>query len=421
MKRLLNAACALFICASAHASGFNTLFADSTLRLDLILSGTHESVSVSLSRIHCKPGWAGRKTNLDSLLLKGSGDVAVVAAEGGTIYRNSFSTLFSEWLDLNPKENRAFQHSVTVPMPRSTATATVTLRDKRHNAIATSTFNIDPADILIKKDSRGALPHTYIHRGSFPGPKISVAILAEGYTEPDMPLFIADAKAAVKALFSHKPFDEFRERFDIIAVETPSDTTGVSTPKYADWRHTAFDSHFSTFYSDRYLTTPSVWAMHEACRGIPAEHFIILANSDEYGGGGIFNAYTLTSSRGTNFNNVVTHEFGHSFGGLADEYFYDGDVMDNTYPLDAEPWEPNITTLVDFDSKWKDMLADGTPQPTPTDLSMQYPVGLYEGGGYSFHGIYRPADYCRMRVNNTDAFCPVCQRAIRKMIQFYTE
>ena len=239
MKRLLNAACALFICASAHASGFNTLFADSTLRLDLILSGTHESVSVSLSRIHCKPGWAGRKTNLDSLLLKGSGDVAVVAAEGDTIYRNSFSTLFSEWLDLNPKENRAFQHSVTVPMPRSTATATVTLRDKRHNAIATSTFNIDPADILIKKDSRGALPHTYIHRGSFPGPKISVAILAEGYTEPDMPLFIADAKAAVKALFSHKPFDEFRERFDIIAVETPSDTTGVSTPKYADWRHTA--------------------------------------------------------------------------------------------------------------------------------------------------------------------------------------
>lgn len=411
----------MLICATAHASTFNTFFADSTLRLDLVLSGTPENVSVSLGRLQCKPGWAGRKSNLDSLLLKGAGDIALVSEQGDTIYRNSFSSLFSEWLDLSPKENRAFQHSVTVPMPKEKATATVTLRDKRHNAIASSSFKVDPADILIKQNTRRPVPHTYIHRGTYPGTKISVAILAEGYTETDMPLFIADAKAAARALFSHEPFSEFRERFDIIAVKTPSDTMGVSTPKFSDWRHTAFDSHFSTFYSDRYLTTPSVWAIHDACRGIPAEHFIILANSDEYGGGGIFNAYTLTSSRGTSFDKVVAHEFGHSFGGLADEYFYDGDVMDNTYPLDIEPWEPNITTLTEFESKWKDMLAPDTPLPTPTDSATQYPVGLYEGGGYSFHGIYRPADYCRMRVNNTDAFCPVCQRAIKKMILFYTE
>ena len=38
------------------------------------------------------------------------------------------------------------------------------------------------------------------------------------------------------------------------------------------------------------------------------------------------------------------------------EYFYDDDVMSGSYPLDIEPWEQNITTLVDFDSKWKDML-----------------------------------------------------------------
>ena len=52
-----------------------------------------------------------------------------------------------------------------------------------------------------------------------------------------------------------------------------------------------------------------------------------------------------------------------SFGGLADEYFYDNDVMKDTYPLDVEPWEQNISTRIDFISKWEDMLAQGTPVP----------------------------------------------------------
>jgi len=421
MNKLSHAVCAMLVCGAAQAADFNTIFADSTLRLDLVLSGTQENVSIGLSRLQGKPGWAGRTSHLSELRLPGTGDVTLVNEKGDTIYRNSFSSLFSEWLDLKPTENHAFQNTVTVPMPRGKSTATVTLYDKRRQPLASSSFTVNPSDILIKYDRRQPLPHTYIHRGSYPGTKIAVAILAEGYTPAEMPLFRADAKAAVEALFDHEPFGKFRERFDFIAVETPSDTTGVSTPKFSDWRPTAFDSHFSTFNSDRYLTSPAVWALHDACRGIPAEHFIVLANSDEYGGGGIFNAYTLTSTRDTNFHNVVVHEFGHSFGGLADEYFYDGDIMDNTYPLDVEPWEPNITTLVDFESKWKFQIPEGTPTPTPANRAPEYPVGLFEGGGYSFHGIYRPANNCRMRVNNVDAFCPVCQKALGEMILFYTD
>ena len=121
------------------------------------------------------------------------------------------------------------------------------------------------------------------------------------------------------------------------------------------------------------------------------------------------------------FRPVVVHEFGHSFAGLADEYFYDDDVMTDTYPLDVEPWEPNISTRIDFASKWEDMLGKGTPIPTPTAESERYPVGVYEGGGYSAKGIYRPADNCRMRTNEYPTFCPVCQRAIQRLIEFYTE
>ena len=120
----------------------------------------------------------------------------------------------------------------------------------------------------------------------------------------------------------------------------------------------------------------------------------------------------------------MVHEFGHSFGALADEYFYEHeDHAANTYKLGYEPWEQNITSLVDFDSKWKDMLDKKSEIPTePTEKRKKnYTVGVYEGGGYLTKGMYRPAVVCRMRDNEATQFCPVCQRAIKRMIQYYTE
>lgn len=179
-----------------------------------------------------------------------------------------------------------------------------------------------------------------------------------------------------------------------------------------------------TFYSPRYLTTNSVHAIHDCLVGIAYEHLIILANTDTYGGGGIYNSYTLTTAHNAMFKPVVVHEFGHSFGALGDEYFYDQpDHTENFYKLDYEPWEQNITSLVDFDSKWADMLDKGTKIPTePTDKRKKnYTVGVYEGGGYITKGMYRPAVICRMRDNVATQFCPVCQRAIERIIRYNTE
>ena len=236
-----------------------------------------------------------------------------------------------------------------------------------------------------------------------------------------MPVFYKDAAIACESLFAHEPFRSMKKYFNIVAVASPSEDSGVSVPRLGEWKRTAFSSHFSTFYSDRYLTTSRVKSIHDALAGIPYEHIIILANTEEYGGGGIYNSYTLTTAHHPMFRPVVVHEFGHSFGGLADEYFYDNDVMTDTYPLDVEPWEQNISTRINFTSKWEDMLAQGTPVPTPSSESGTYPVGVYEGAGYSAKGIYRPADNCRMRTNEYPTFCPVCQRAIRRVIEFYTE
>ena len=174
---------------------------------------------------------------------------------------------------------------------------------------------------------------------------------------------------------------------------------------------------------DRYLTSGNVYAMYDLATNIPCEHFIILANTDTYGGGGIFNSYTLTTAHHRDFRPVVVHEFGHSFGGLGDEYFYlNVDNNDEMHSLQHEPWEPNITTLVDFESKWADMVAKGIEIPTQVtaERTKNYTVGVYEGGGYRAKGIYRPVDVCRMRNNTAERFCPVCERALERVILHQT-
>ena len=98
--------------------------------------------------------------------------------------------------------------------------------------------------------------------------------------------------------------------------------------------------------------------------------------------------------------------------------------LESLYSSDTEPWEPNITTLVDFESKWKDMLPDGVDIPTPLTAQgneVYTRVGVYEGAGYQAKGAYRPVPECRMKINEAPAFCPVCQRALRRLIEFYTE
>ncbi len=427
--RIVIALAAIVAAASSWAADFGQSFSDSTLRIDYVLSGSAGdpiqgkagTIGISLRGISSYANWAGRRDNLTHPLYTGYGDITVTTASGDTIYANSFSSLYNEWLDLGEALPRSGECPLLIPMPRQTVTVTTRLLDKRHNPIASIEHPVDPADILIRKRGGNPAPHTYIHRASYDGPHIGVAIMAEGYAADDMESFMSDAKAAADAILSHKPFDRYADRIDIIAVQTPSAQSGVSIPKDSIWVDTAFGSHFSTFYSDRYLTSPDLFKMYDALAGIPAQHLIILANTPQYGGGGIFNAYTLTAAKHPAFRPVVVHEFGHSFGGLADEYFYDGDTFDDTYPLDVEPWEPNITTLVDFGSKWQPLLSPSTPVPTPAEMSEKYPVGAYEGGGYSSHGIYRPADVCRMRKNDVPDFCPACQSALERIILYYTQ
>lgn len=415
----------IFVAFSLHAQVFTDYFTDKSLRIDYIFNGNASKQEICVEELSSLPHWAGRKHHLSELPLQGNGQIIMKdIASNQIIYKTSFSSLFQEWLETDEAQNitKGFENTFLVPYPLHPAEIEIVLLDPRRNIRTSMKHIVKPDDILIhKKGHTHITPHKYLLKSGNIDKCIDVAILAEGYTQEEMELFYKDAAIACESLFSYEPFKSMKNRFNIVAVASPSEESGVSIPRIGEWKQTALGSHFSTFYSDRYLTTSRVKAIHDALAGIPYEHIIILANTEEYGGGGIYNSYTLTTAHHPKFRPVVVHEFGHSFSGLADEYFYDNDVMTDTYPLDIEPWEQNITTKVNFASKWEDMLAKSTPIPTPTSECKKFPVGVYEGGGYSAKGIYRPADDCRMRTNEYPTFCPVCQRSIQRIIEFYTE
>lgn len=426
-RKTLAMALCLGLQSGVWAQDFNDYFIDKTLRLDYLFTGNEQQQSIVLDGLASLPQWAGRRHHLSEIPLDGNGKVTVRdKASGKVIYRTSFSSLFQEWIreDEAKSISRGYENTFLVPFPKQKVVITTELTDNRRKVAATFTHEVDPTDILIhNQGTKDVTPHRYLQKGGSSADCIDVAILAEGYTPAEMDLFYKDAQKACNALFNHAPFKQNKKKFNIVAVASPSKDSGVSIPRENDWKETAVNSHFDTFYSERYLTTRSVKTIHDWLAGIPYEHIIILANTDTYGGGGIYNSYTLTTAHHSMFEPVVVHEFGHSFGGLADEYAYFNEPS-TLFPIDVEPWEPNITTLVNFDEKWADMVPKRTQVPTPpeTDKDKIYTkVGVYEGGGYALKGIYRPATECRMKVNEAPVFCPVCQRALQRMIDFYTK
>ena len=412
---------------TVQAQNFSDWFEEKTLRTDYIFTGNARQQEVCLDELSMLPQWAGRRHHLSELPLAGNGEITMKdKATGTVIYRTSFSSLFQEWLgeEEATRVKKGFENSFLLPFPKKEAIVTISLKNAHQQVSASLTHEIRPDDVLIhQRGTAHITPHRYIHQSGSVEDCIDVAILAEGYTEAEMDLFYQDAEATCEALFSHEPFKKLKSRFNLVAVASPSADSGVSIPLKDEWKSTAVSSHFSTFYSDRYLTTSRVKSIHNWLAGIPYEHVIILANTDTYGGGGIYNSYTLTTAHHPQFKPVVVHEFGHSFGGLADEYAYT-DAPSPLYPYSIEPWEQNITTMVDFESKWKDMVPEGTPVPTPVktqESEIYTSVGVYEGAGYTTKAIYRPATECRMKINEAPAFCPVCQRALERLILFYTE
>ncbi len=468
MKRILFALTMTLMGITVMAQQFSDFFEDRTLRLDYVFAGNHDAQQIYLEQMYVTPQWAGRKSRLTDVPLQGNGQIMVKDhTTGQVLFVHTFSTLFQEWLATEEatQVSKAFATSYNVPMPKHPVDVTVSLTDFHGQVVTSMTHTVDPTDILIRHIGDNGIPFHYIWKGKTlptnektidqPGKRdytptegsldgepditecIDLAIVAEGYTRAQMGKFYGDCQRVVDALFAHEPFTSLKNRFNVVAVAAESLTSGPSVPHLGRWSATPVGTHYDTFYSDRYLMTQDIHRLYDVLSGVPFEHIIVLVNSDTYGGGGIYNQLTVTTSDHPTFHQVLVHEFGHAYAGLGDEYFYD-DAYESMYPADTEPWEPNLTTLVDFQSKWADMVPKSTPIPTPADPKVPnyrkitnekeqrmldaatQRVGVFEGGGYQSKGVYRPAQECRMKVNEVSSFCPVCSRAIQRITDFYT-
>ena len=424
MKKTILLFMAILCSMLLQAQRFEDFFEDKTLRIDYNFAGNAHQQEIAVDQLNVSPHWYGKRQRLAELPLEGNGQITVRSHKTGqVIYRHSFSTLFQEWLSYPEAQNvrKSFENVFLVPMPKDTVDVTLDLRNNRREVMASLTHQVVPTDILIRRiGEKDVTPYETIQEAKDSQHCIHVAYLAEGYQKDEMSTFIDDVHVAMEALFEHEPFKSLRDRFHIVAVKAPSQESGTSEPGRGIWKNTALHSHFDTFYSDRYLTTLHLKDMHDWLAGIPYEHIIVLVNSGRYGGGGIFNSYNLTTTHHAKYRPVVVHEFGHSFCGLGDEYAYDIEEVP-MYPKDIEPWEPNLTTLVDFPSKWQDLVDKKTPVPTPLTMQYKDKVGVYQGAGYNVKDVYRPCQDCRMRTNEHPVFCPVCQRALTRLIDFYTK
>jgi hypothetical protein len=405
-------------------SAFDASFEKKALRIDFALNGNASGQTAALKALREEPLWAGPVHRLIDPFDYGGYFVYVRdQATGRLLYSRGFNTLFEEWRTTEQArtQTQSWANSISVPFPRRTVTVEIAGRnrdDMRFHPLLT--FDVDPASIFIDRGRLARHPVTVLQRAGDTADKVDLVFLAEGYTAGRQKKFLADARRFTEALFATPPFDTRRSDFNVRAVGLVSEEAGTDVAGEGVFRHTALNSGYYTFGLDRYLTTPDMKAVRDAVWDVPCDAIVILVDAATYGGGGMYNFYAIATADNDRTASVFVHEFGHSFAGLADEY-YESDVAydDHFYNLDTEPWEPNITTLVAFNGKWADLVDAATPVPTPLEEEYTGRTGVFEGGGYRAKGIYRPQDHCMMR--DYAPFCPVCTRAIRRMIDYLSD
>ncbi len=467
----------LFLCASmlgAHtlaAQSFQTFFSNQTLRVDYYHTGAKGQESFALDQCYAEGEWAGSTTLLIDRLNRGEYQARVFDVATATlVFSRGFSTVFNEWQTTGEAGtmSRTFHESVLIPMPKNKAQFTICRRDKQMNFREVFSVVIDPNDpTQINRAKRAPkFKATALMQNGPPATKVDIVILGDGYAEKDLPKLRTDAKHFNEVMFATSPFKERKNDFNVWLIEVISPESGIPKPDKNIWKQSALGTIYNTFGSARYVLTTANKALRDAAGQVPYEVINILINDDRYGGGGIYNQYnttfTTSDQPGQEWQRdyVYVHEFGHSFAGLGDEYYSSQVSYEEFYSKEVEPWEPNVTALLDKENvKWKAFMVAGTPLPTPWEkaeydslatvrakldrLAPDYyakreplikrqdeilqktkyagKVGAFEGSGYEARGLYRPAADCRMFSLSLVDFDPVCRAAIEQVIDSYTK
>jgi hypothetical protein len=474
MKRSISPtalAAALFTSVAILGIAAPAAFAAETMRVDYYHTGNVKEERFSLDRIVVEPlPWPGNPARPIDDTNRGKYFFEVIdAATGKALYSRGFASIYGEWETTAEAQqmNRTFSESLRFPAVERPARVSVRKRDAKNVFREIWTFAIDPTNKFIERGARGPAPGPVIsiHEAGDPADKLDVLILGDGYTASERGKFERDARRLARVLFEHAPFRERQRDINVWGLAPAAEQSGISRPSQGIFRRSPVGATYDAFDSERYILTFENRAFRDIAANAPYDVVEILTNTATYGGGGIYGLYSTVAADSAFAPYVFVHEFGHHIAGLADEY-YTSDVAYLPATDRVEPWEPNVTALLDPAAlKWRDLVTPGTPVPTPwpkddyerhskliqerrrairaanrpeaemdalfreqmaedTRLLGSGPhagrIGAFEGANYEARGYYRPAADCIMFSRDEVGFCAVCQRAIAQILDLYS-
>ena len=441
------------------------LAAPRTMRVDCVHTGNATSEQFALDRIVLEGEWPGPKDGaIDSSNLGKYYFEVIDRATNRLVYTRGFASVYGEWesTDEAKVQARAFHESLRFPAPTTPVQVVLKKRGLRNEFREVWSLLVDPADAAIDRSDPPKLNVWAVMRNGAPQDKVDLLLLGDGYTTAEMEKWHRDARALAETLFAVSPFREHRSDFNVWAIDTPSQDSGVPRPSDGVYRRTAVGAAYDAFGSERYVLALDNRRLREIASAAPYEFIEIVVNDRKYGGGGIFNLYATVAADNAFKPYLFVHEFGHHFAGLADEY-YTSDVAYGSAADRPEPWEPNATADPKA-AKWQALLTPGVELPSPwpkpefehmqqevqkrrrairaahrpeadmealfreeleqdTKLLVSGPnagkVGAFEGAMYEGRGYYRPQQDCIMFTRDEVGFCAVCRRAIERVIEMY--
>lgn len=472
---------------SQSLDNFDKYFTDQTMRIDYFHIGDAIEEFITIDQVYQYGTWAGSRVNLLDSFNNGRYYVNIFDAESRElIFLKGFDSYLGEYKtseDAIDRIKRTYHETVLIPFPKNMIIFSIEKRDRNNHLFQIFTEHIDPADVSIIRDEiKDRTVAVYeSDKNADPHLRVDIAILGEGYTLDDKRKFEEDLKYFTGVFFSQPPYSFYEDKFNIYGVYKPSEDSGVDEPRANIYKNTVMNCTFNSLGSERYLLTEDNKAVRDLAAHVPYDALYIMVNHSRYGGGGIYNLY-CTFTTGNQYKDFLfIHEFGHSFTGLADEYYTSSTAYNDFYPRGVEPVEPNITALINPQNlKWEKLLTPGIGVPTPwekadydsMDLRWQSgrremnnkiaelkrnkshfleiekaekeyaqkdkehselvdsylkgsryhgQVGVFEGAGYSSKGLYRPMLDCIMFSKGDKPFCTVCNGAIVKVINHYSE
>src|SRR5665647_510220 len=463
------AAAAEIVAVNNGDVAFDNYFLDKTMRLDFFHTGNSKEEMFAADKVISDGVWVGSKNILIDNIDLGPYFFEVIDRDSKVcLYSRGFANIFGEWQTTPEAEAGwgTFHESLRFPWPKKPVTVIVKKRNAENKFTRIWTTDIDPSYRQVNPAGRINPNRVNVIADNGPAQeKLDIVILGDGYSSGEMEKFRSDARRLSGVLLGAEPFKSRSKDINIRSVETPAEQSGVNKPHHGVFRHTPLSVSYSAFDSERYALTYDNKTVRDVASAVPYEFMVILLNERTYGGGGIYNLYTTVAADNKYSDYVMIHEMGHHMAGLADEY-YTSSVSYEMPPITVEPWETNVTALLDKDNlKWKDLVAEGTPLPTPwnkeefdtygykiqeerdsirknllpetvmEDLFLrqekaedaffaveQYKgaVGAFEGANYCQKGMYRSQLDCIMYTRH-QVFCEVCRRNISRVIDQYSK